>query len=155
MKSQSHVNEHVPNTNTRKIAFRKNGPRNGSKNALSPFEQIVVQLSEGGDGFGVGNERDDAAGGRQNGIYCKLAEAAGYRGKQRGIALTVFSHDERDRCYGGAFGKSAADVGKLAQRGAAVVFAEDGGTLLRAVPCEHRAVADFCSVCFMFYGNLG
>ncbi len=35
-----------------------------AKNAISPLEQIMVQLSEGGEGFGVRNERDDASGGR-------------------------------------------------------------------------------------------
>ena len=85
--------------------FSKTEWLSGAKNAISPFEEIVVQLPEGGEGFGVRYECDNAAGGGQNSMDLELAEAAGYRTEQGGVVLAIFPYNKGDGCKGGAFGK--------------------------------------------------
>ncbi len=103
----------------------------------------MVQLSEGGEGFGIRYEHNNAAGAGQKGIYRKRPEASGYIGEQGSIVFTTFPHNERKRGNSGTLSGNSSGIRKLSERGAAVIFSEDGGTLLGALPGKDGTGAKF------------
>jgi hypothetical protein len=105
-------------------------------NPGSGFKQIMMQLSEGGEGFGIRYEGNNASPTGQNRMNCKRTEAAGYCAEERGIVFSILAHNQRDGSEGFAFGEIASS--QFAEDGAAVAFADERGDLLRRGPEQRR-----------------